>query len=68
MLTSYLLVFLINQLTDLTTEYQTLSFLDAFSGYHQIQINFIDERKVSFITDEDTFYYVQMPFGLKNVA
>ncbi|KAL0400328.1 UNVERIFIED_CONTAM: Retrovirus-related Pol polyprotein from transposon [Sesamum radiatum] len=37
-------------------------------GYNQIILAPEDHKKVSFITSDDTFYYVAMPFGLKNAG
>ncbi|KAI3818502.1 hypothetical protein L1987_12311 [Smallanthus sonchifolius] len=42
-------------------------FLDAYKGYHQIQMTREDEEKTAFYTDEGVFCYTKMPFGLKNV-
>ncbi|GJW44081.1 reverse transcriptase domain-containing protein [Tanacetum coccineum] len=41
-------------------------FLDAYKGYHQIQMTKKDEEKTTFHTDEGVFCYTKMPFGLKN--
>ncbi|GKA70690.1 reverse transcriptase domain-containing protein [Tanacetum coccineum] len=41
-------------------------FLDAYKGYHQIQMTKKDEEKTAFHTDEGVFCYTKMPFGLKN--
>ncbi|GKB21434.1 reverse transcriptase domain-containing protein [Tanacetum coccineum] len=41
-------------------------FLDAYKGYHQIQMSKKDEEKIVFHTDEGIFCYPKMPFGLKN--
>ncbi len=43
-----------------------MSFLDAYSGYHQIHMNPADISKTAFITPFDTFCYLRMPFGLRN--
>ncbi len=56
----------IDQLVDFTAEYGLLSFLDAFSGYHQIRMNPEDEETTTFITEVGTYCYGRMPFGLKN--
>jgi hypothetical protein len=45
-----------------------LPFLDAYSGYHQIVIKESDQLVTSFVTLFGTYYYVTMPFGLKNVG
>ena len=44
-----------------------LSFLDAFSGYHQIPMHLPNAKKTNFITPHGLFCYNVMPFGLKNV-
>ncbi|GKA19205.1 reverse transcriptase domain-containing protein [Tanacetum coccineum] len=38
-------------------------FLDAYKGYHQIQIVEEDEEKTVFITNQGFFCYTKMPFG-----
>lgn len=43
-----------------------LNFMDAYSGYNQICMNFDDEEKTSFIPDRGLYYYMAMPLGLKN--
>ena len=43
-----------------------LSFLDAFSGYHQIPMAQTNEENTAFITPHGLYYYKVMPFGLKN--
>nr|GEW07406.1 reverse transcriptase domain-containing protein [Tanacetum cinerariifolium] len=43
-------------------------FLDAYKGYHQIQMAKEDEEKMAFYTDQGTYCYTKMPFGLKNVG
>ncbi|XP_077228335.1 uncharacterized protein LOC143861280 [Tasmannia lanceolata] len=45
-----------------------LSFMDAFSGYNQIQMYGPDIPKTSFVTDQWLFCYEVMPFGLKNAG
>ena len=45
-----------------------LSFLDAFSGYHQIPMYFPYVEKIAFITSHRLFYYNVMSFGLNNVG
>ncbi|GJT05336.1 reverse transcriptase domain-containing protein [Tanacetum coccineum] len=41
-------------------------FLDAYKGYHQIQMSREDEKKTALYTDQGTYCYTKMPFGLKN--
>ena len=45
-----------------------LSFLDAFSGYHQIPMHPLDAEKTSFINLHGLYCYNVMPFGLKNAG
>jgi hypothetical protein len=45
---------------------ELLSFLDAYSGYHQISLVIDDEEKIAFITPFGVFCYTKMAFGLKN--
>jgi hypothetical protein len=56
----------IYQIMDSTTSYKLLSFLDAYSGYHQMSLATNDEEKTSFITPFGIFCYTKMAFGLKN--
>nr|GEW45937.1 reverse transcriptase domain-containing protein [Tanacetum cinerariifolium] len=41
-------------------------FLDAYKGYHQIQLAEPDEEKTTFHTRQGVYCYTKMPFGLKN--
>ncbi|GKC55171.1 reverse transcriptase domain-containing protein [Tanacetum coccineum] len=43
-------------------------FLDAYKGYHQIQMAKEDEEKTAFITSQVIFCYTKMPFGLRNAG
>ncbi|PWA89392.1 hypothetical protein CTI12_AA110840 [Artemisia annua] len=43
-------------------------FLDAYKGYHRVQMAKEDEEKTAFYTDHGTYCYVKMPFGLKNAG
>ena len=58
----------IDLLVDATTGYSLLSFMDAYSGYNQIRMHPADEENTSFITDQGTYYYRVMPFGLQNAG
>ena len=58
----------IDQIVDASAGHGMLSFLDAFSGYHQIPMHPPDAEKISFITPHRLFCYNVMPFGLKNVG
>nr|ABA98294.1 retrotransposon protein, putative, Ty3-gypsy subclass [Oryza sativa Japonica Group] len=58
----------IDQLMDSTAGCELMSFLDAYSGYHQIHMNPLDIPKTSFITLFGTFCHLRMPFGLRNAG
>ena len=55
-------------LVDSAMGYEILCFLDAFKGYHQIGMSQEDQEKTAFYTDQGTYYYTTIPFGLKNVG
>jgi hypothetical protein len=54
------------QIVDFTASCELLSFLDVYSGYHQISFTIDDEEKTTFITLFRIFCYIKMSFGLKN--
>lgn len=58
----------IDQVMDSTAGCELLSFLDVYSGYHQIGMKESDQLATSFITPFESFGYVSMPFGLKNAG
>ena len=58
----------IDQIVNSTSGCETLSFLDAYSGYHQITMKESDQLATSFITPYGSYCYVTMPFGLKNAG
>lgn len=58
----------IDSLVDSMVGHQTLSFMDAFSGYNQIKMYDSNQEKTTFITDQGLYCYEVMPFGLKNVG
>lgn len=45
-----------------------MSFLDAYSRYHQILLFGPDQERSAFITTMGLYYYRVMPFGLKNAG
>jgi hypothetical protein len=47
----------IDQIVDSTAGCETLSFIDAYSGYHQIKMKESDQFATSFITPFGTLYY-----------
>jgi hypothetical protein len=57
----------IDQIVDSTSECDLLSFLDAYSGFHQIQMSREDRKHTAFVTVDELYCYVVMPYGLKNV-
>jgi hypothetical protein len=58
----------IDQVIDATAGCELLSFLDCYSGFHQIPLNRDDQIKTSFITPYGAYCYVTMTFGLKNAG
>ena len=58
----------IDQIVDSTARCELLSFLDAYSGYHQIKMKESDQLATSFITPFGMYCYVTMPFGLRNAG
>ena len=58
----------IDQVIDSTAGCELLSFLDAYSGYHQIKLNLADRLKTTFITPFHAFCYLTMTFGLRNAG
>jgi len=55
-----------NEVLNTVTRYETYSFLDRYSGYHQISIAFEDRYKTTFVIDWGAFVRMLMPFGVKN--
>jgi hypothetical protein len=58
----------IDQVVDSTAGCSMLSFLDYYSGYHQISLAKEDEEKTAFITPFGAFCYTSMSFDLKNTG
>ncbi|KAK1617808.1 hypothetical protein QYE76_023325 [Lolium multiflorum] len=58
----------IDQVIDSTAGCELLSFLDAYSGFHQIPLKKEDQIKTAFITPHWAYCYVTMPFGLRNAG
>jgi hypothetical protein len=56
----------IDQIVDSTSGCDLLSFLDAYSGFHQIQISRQDRKHTTFVTVDGLYCYVVMPYSLKN--
>jgi hypothetical protein len=58
----------IDQIIDSMARSALLSFLNWYSGYHQIALREEDQSKTSFITSFGACCYQTMSFGLKNVG
>jgi len=58
----------INKLVDSMAGHELMSFMGAFSGYHQMPLVEEDQKKASFITDTGLYRYNVMLFRLKNVG
>lgn len=58
----------IDTLVDTASGHQMFSFMDGFSGYNQIKMAPEDEENMAFRTPLGNFYYLVMPFGLKNAC
>ena len=56
----------IDLLIDSTIGSTMFSFIDRFNGYNQIKMVPRDAEKTAFRTLIGNFYYIVMPFGLKN--
>jgi hypothetical protein len=56
----------IDQIVDSTSGCDLLSFLHAYSGFHQIQMSREDRKHTAFVTVDGLYCYVVMPYGLKN--
>jgi hypothetical protein len=54
------------QIMDSMAPSELLSFLDAYSGYHEINFTIDNEEKAAFITSFRIFCYTKMVFRLKN--
>jgi hypothetical protein len=58
----------IDQIINSTGGCERLSFLDAYSGHHQIRLKVEDEESTAFITPHGLYCYTTMSFGLKNTG
>jgi hypothetical protein len=56
----------IDQIVDSTSGCDFLSFLDAYSGFHQIRMSREDMKHIAFVMVDGLYCYVVMPYGLKN--
>jgi len=51
---------------DSTSGCDFLSFLDAYSSFHQIQMSREDRKHTAFVTVDGLYCYIVMPYGLRN--
>jgi hypothetical protein len=58
----------IDQIINDCADHESLSFMDGFSDYNQIQIHLAYQYKTTFTTPWGTFSYHIMPFGIKNAS
>ncbi|KAK8924215.1 hypothetical protein KSP39_PZI019127 [Platanthera zijinensis] len=58
----------IDSLVDSAVGYSFMSFLDAFSSYHQIRMHTPDIPHTSFITNDGCYCYLVMPFRIKSAG
>ena len=58
----------IDLIVDATSKHELLSFMYAFSRYHQIKMYPPNIENTSFITERGLYCYKVMPFGLKNAG
>jgi hypothetical protein len=56
----------IDQIVDSTSGYDLLSFIDAYSGFHQIKMARDDRKHTVFVTVDGLYWYIVMPYGLLN--
>nr|XP_021851788.1 uncharacterized protein LOC110791347 [Spinacia oleracea] len=56
----------IDRLVDSTAGHAMMSFMDAYSGFHQIPLCPDDQEKKSFVTEQGFYCYKVILFGLKN--
>jgi hypothetical protein len=58
----------IDQIIDATAGCDCISFLDAYSCYHQIRLKEEDQDKTAFVTPYSLYSYQTMHLGLKNAG
>ncbi|GKV12075.1 hypothetical protein SLEP1_g23275 [Rubroshorea leprosula] len=56
------------KLVERVAGHERMSFLDASSGYHQVQLLLDDQEKTAFYVGNAIYCYVMMPFSLKNAG
>ncbi|XP_057435810.1 uncharacterized protein LOC130728374 [Lotus japonicus] len=58
----------VDKLVDGASGNELLSLMDAYSGYNQIMMHPSDEESTTFMTNQASYCYKTMPFGLKNAG
>ena len=58
----------IDSMVDATAGHEMLTFMDASSGFQQIQMEPSDQEDTAFMTPTGIYCYLAMPFGLKNAG
>ncbi|GKV05021.1 hypothetical protein SLEP1_g17079 [Rubroshorea leprosula] len=58
----------VRKLVERATCYGHMSFLDASSGCHQVQLWLDNQEKTAFYAGDAIYCYIMMSFGLKNVG
>ncbi|GLT29656.1 hypothetical protein SLA2020_045070 [Shorea laevis] len=58
----------VEKLMERAAGHERMSFLDASSSYHQVQLLLDDQEKTAFYAGDAIYCYVMMPFGLKNAG
>jgi hypothetical protein len=55
-----------DEILNIVARYEVYSFLDGYSGYHQIFVAFEDRYKTTFVIDWGIFIWMVMPFDVQN--
>ena len=58
----------IDSMVDATAGHEMLTFMDASSGFQQIQMEPSDQEDTASITPTGIYCYIAMPFGLRNAG
>jgi hypothetical protein len=56
----------IDQIVDSTSWCDLLTFIDAYSSFHQIKMAKDDRKHTAFVTVDGLYCYIVMPYGLLN--
>lgn len=57
---------MVEKLVDSTVGHVMMSFMDAYSGFHEMPLAEEDQEKTAFITNKGFYCYKVMLFGLQN--